>query len=167
MQKAHFKITGSSAIVNLLLNLLLIPRYGMLGAAWATLVGFLVQVSVACTLSLREYWIPYHWFRVLSAIGMAIAIYLVSTVLTLSSIPLSIALKMLLLSIYPLTLLALGFFEREDLRRGLDWARERLPAATPVLRLLEPLLRLAPATAPVATVATEPPAEAGGRRREP
>lgn len=149
-KKSYLRMAAvvAAATVNIALNFVLIPRYGMVGAAWATLVGFLVQVSVALTLSLREYWVPYHWFRVLSAIGIAIAIYLVSTGLTLSSIPLSIALKAALISIYPLTLLALGFFERDDLQTGLDWARRRLPAAAPALRLLEPLVRLAPANGP-------------------
>ena len=147
-KKSYLRMAAvvAAAAVNVALNFLLIPRYGMVGAAWATLVGFLVQVTVALSLSLREYWIPYHWFRVGSAIGIAIAIYLASTQIGFESIILSVVLKALLLSLYPLTLLALGFFQREDLENGLAWARGRLPAAAPALRLLEPLVRLAPAT---------------------
>lgn len=136
----------AAAVVNITLNFLLIPRYGMMGAAWATMIGFLVQLCVALMLSLREYHVPYHWGRLLSTIGIAIGIYLSSLELTLPSIALSIALKGVLLLVYPLSLLALGFFAREDLERGLAWAGSRLPAAGPVLRLLQPFTRLAPAT---------------------
>lgn len=162
-KKSYLRMAAvvAAAVVNIALNFLLIPRYGMLGAAWATLVGFLVQVSVALSLSLREYWIPYHWFRVLSAIGMAIGIFLVSTQVTLSSIPLSIAVKAVLLSLYPLTLLVLGFFQREDLQRALDWIADRLPAAAPAIRLLEPILRLAPETVPAPAAAAPPESPLG------
>ena len=34
-----------AAVVNIWLNFLLIPPYGMMGAAWSTFVGFLVQMS--------------------------------------------------------------------------------------------------------------------------
>ena len=147
-KKSYLRMAAvvAAAIVNLALNVLLIPRWGMMGAAWATLFGFLVQVCVALTLSLREYYVPYHWTRLLSAIGLAIGIYLASIELTMSNVILSIVVKTLLLGIYPLTLLALGFFQREDLMRGLDWIRGRLPASAGAVRLLEPLVRLAPAT---------------------
>ncbi len=38
-------ITGTAAIVNVGLNVVLIPRWGIAGAAWATLVGYLVLLA--------------------------------------------------------------------------------------------------------------------------
>lgn len=146
----------AAAIVNIALNFLLIPRYGMMGAAWATMIGFFVQLCVALTLSLREYHIPYHWGRVLSAIGIAIGIYLASIEFTVPNVFLSIALKAALLLVYPLSLLALGFFAREDLLAGIAWAEGRVPAAAPLLHLLRPIARLAPATVAPAAQPTRP-----------
>lgn len=47
-------INGSGAIVNVVLNLILIPRFGMLGAAWAAVVTDLVRLSVALMLARRS-----------------------------------------------------------------------------------------------------------------
>ena len=43
----------SSAIVNLILNVLLIPRIGLTGAAWATLISYLVLVVCLATINHR------------------------------------------------------------------------------------------------------------------
>jgi len=43
----------------LILNLLWIPRYQMLGAAWATLVAYAVWTLGTTWVSLRLYWVPY------------------------------------------------------------------------------------------------------------
>lgn len=45
--------TAAAAAVNLALNLLWIPRFGAMGAAWATVAGFFVLCAV--TLALAEY----------------------------------------------------------------------------------------------------------------
>lgn len=55
--------TGSAAAVNVTLNLLLIPRYGILGAAWANAACYAVQAVVAYRLSSRFYPIDYEWGR--------------------------------------------------------------------------------------------------------
>jgi O-antigen/teichoic acid export membrane protein len=141
-----FAVT-SGAIANIVLNVLFIPRYGIQGAAWATLAGFGFQVGVAFVVSRREYYIPYPWFRLLGPVAIAIALYLVSIELTLPSIAASIALKAVLLAVYPLFLLAIGFVDREDLLRGLSWVQGRVPATAPAVRALRPLARLAPVRA--------------------
>ncbi len=138
----------AAATVNIALNFLLIPTYGMMGAAWATLAGFLVQLTLTLVLSLREYPVPYRYGRLATIVGAALAIYLVSTAVTLESLAASIVLKSLLIAAYPLFLVVTGLFEREDLLDALSWAQTRVPAATPAMRLLQPLARLAPARAP-------------------
>lgn len=135
------------ALVNLALNFLLIPTYGMMGAAWATAAAFLVQVAVTLVLSLREYHIPYQWGRLASVAGVAFGLYFVSVALTLESLIASIAVKLAIVGCYPLALLATGFVGREDLLCALAWARDRAPGSAPALRFIEPLARLAPARA--------------------
>jgi O-antigen/teichoic acid export membrane protein len=56
-------LSGLSAVVNIVLNLLLVPRYGAMAAAWTTLVAYIllfVSVSVAAG---RFYAIDYKWYR--------------------------------------------------------------------------------------------------------
>jgi len=55
----HFSLlsTGVGATVNIILNLLLIPSYGGIGAAWATLISYMVAsfLSLAITKQTREF----------------------------------------------------------------------------------------------------------------
>jgi O-antigen/teichoic acid export membrane protein len=138
---------SAGAVANISLNLIFIPRYGIMGAAWSTLAGFLIQVTVAFLVSRREYYVPYPWPRLLSIVGVAIGLFLASTQVTVEHLGLSLAIKLLLLLIYPFFLLTTGFVARDDLLRSLTWAQGRLPASAPAIRLLRPLARLAPARA--------------------
>ena len=63
-------ITLAGAAVNLALNLTLIPAYGMMGAAVATLAAFVVMAAGISWWSQRIYPVPYQWRRVLTA-GLA------------------------------------------------------------------------------------------------
>ena len=55
--------TGIAAVVNIAINLLLIPRYGMMVAAWSTLAAFLVRTLLITAFSLRVHPLPYDWRR--------------------------------------------------------------------------------------------------------
>lgn len=54
-----FKIAGVIAVLNLILNYLLIPRFGMQGAAIATLLSFMLSVTLGYILGRRVFPIPF------------------------------------------------------------------------------------------------------------
>src|SRR5262249_1342810 len=83
----------TAATVNVALNFLLIPKYGMMGAAWATLIGFLVQMVLTLTLSLRVFYVPYRYGRLCAVAGGALGIYAASVFLTFESLLISIPIK--------------------------------------------------------------------------
>lgn len=56
--------TGAAAAASVALNLVLIPRYGILGAAWANAAAYGVQAVVAYRFSQRLYPVDYEWGRV-------------------------------------------------------------------------------------------------------
>jgi O-antigen/teichoic acid export membrane protein len=58
-------VTGTAALVNVVGNLLLIPRYGMMAAAWTTLAAFVVQAVLLWVLVRSAYTVPYEWSRIL------------------------------------------------------------------------------------------------------
>jgi O-antigen/teichoic acid export membrane protein len=60
--------TAVGAGVNITLNLLLIPRFGMIGAAWANAAGYGVQAAVALHFSQRFYPIRYESGRITRAV---------------------------------------------------------------------------------------------------
>jgi O-antigen/teichoic acid export membrane protein len=111
----NWVVTGSGAAVNIGLNVVLIPRYGMVGAAISTLVSY-VALMVGMTLySQRVYPVPYQWRRVLTAAGAAVGLTLLAR---WPDLPLGPSIALVL--VYPLALLGLAFYlpaERARLRR--------------------------------------------------
>ncbi|HXG45159.1 MAG TPA: lipopolysaccharide biosynthesis protein [Gemmatimonadales bacterium] len=55
-------IGAVGAALNVGLNLLLIPRHGPLGAAWATAITFGVAVGLSARLGLRRFHLPLPWW---------------------------------------------------------------------------------------------------------
>lgn len=63
--KSHVLATSfvTAATLNLGLNLVLIPRWGMIGAAAATLVSYVVMTGLVLRGTQKHYTVPYEWTR--------------------------------------------------------------------------------------------------------
>ena len=114
----NWVITGVAAAVNVVLNLILIPPYGIMGAAVATVVAYVVMFLGMTWFAQRVFPTPYQWRRVASAAGAAVALLLLGRQLGGFAAALGLSLA------YPLALLALGFFLPEE-RRSLLRASRR------------------------------------------
>ena len=69
---------GAGAGANISLNLLLIPVYGIYGAAWATCIAYFVMAALFWLINRRLYPIPYEWgrlARIVGGIGLAAFLY--------------------------------------------------------------------------------------------
>jgi O-antigen/teichoic acid export membrane protein len=111
----NWAVTGIAAVVNVALNLVLIPPYGMHGAAAATVASYAVLFVVMTWRAHRVYPVPYQWRRVATALGVAVGLTVLGKAL---DVPLAGAIA--LAAVYPLALLPLGFYlpaERAKLRR--------------------------------------------------
>jgi O-antigen/teichoic acid export membrane protein len=67
--------TAIGAAANIGLNFALIPRFGMIGAAWANAAAYALQASIAFGFSQRFYPVDYEYRRVSRAIAAAIVAY--------------------------------------------------------------------------------------------
>jgi O-antigen/teichoic acid export membrane protein len=104
-------VTGIAAAVAIGLNLALIPPYGMMGAAVATLAAYLVLFVGMWLNSRRVYPVPYQWRRVITLSAVAAGLAVLGGVV--GSLPLAIA----LIVAYPLALFPLGFYQPAELAR--------------------------------------------------
>jgi O-antigen/teichoic acid export membrane protein len=66
-------ITGIGAAINVIVNLLLIPRFGMFGAAWATFFAYAGMALVIYIVSQKYYPVRYELGRLLK-IGIAVGV---------------------------------------------------------------------------------------------
>lgn len=109
--------TGLAALVNIGLNLLFIPRYGVMAAAWSTLLSFLLRAILIAADSVRVFPLPYEYRRLATSLGLGLLLcagWFVDT----GNWWANLAVKSALLAAFPL-LLVLGRVLRPDERRGL------------------------------------------------
>ena len=118
---SNFVITGAAALIAILLNLLLIPPFGIIGAATATLSAYVAMFAGMTWKAQRVFPVPYQWRRVALAAGTAVALTVVGKVLEVG-LPAAVGLTLA----YPFALLLLGFYlpaERARIGRLLPGAR--------------------------------------------
>ena len=111
----NWAVTGAAALLNVVLNLLLVPEYGMHGSAAATVASFALLFALMTWRAQKVFPVPYQWRRVATALGAAVTLTVAGKLL---DVPLAGAIALALA--YPLVLLPLGFYlpaERARLRR--------------------------------------------------
>jgi O-antigen/teichoic acid export membrane protein len=132
--------TMTAAAANVLVNFLLIPGYGMVGAAWANGAAYAVQAGLGYALSQRLYPIAYEWGRIVRVCLAGIAAYAAARLLpsvhlavdprsTLAPVP-DLFLRGLTVIVVFIGLLAMtGFFHAEELRQLRALRRRSGPVA--------------------------------------
>jgi O-antigen/teichoic acid export membrane protein len=129
--------TGIAASVSVAANVLLVPRSGMLGAAWATVIAYATLAAVTSVFSWRAYPIPYEWGRLARvAVAGAVAFFAGTTADAMASPALLglLAGSAATVASYVVVLLVTGFFHAGELRVLRDLrARARAGRDVPVL----------------------------------
>ena len=74
-----------AAVVNVGLNLLLIPKLGMMAAAYATLAGYLVLAGLTWADARRKWPFPYEYRKMALAAAVALVIYSVASRFTVGA----------------------------------------------------------------------------------
>jgi O-antigen/teichoic acid export membrane protein len=109
-------ITLVGAGLNVALNLVFVPRYGMLTAAITTAVAYGVSAVLHGVLAHRLHPIAWEYRRWAVSSALALGLYLVGVRLPLGPIAARLVVKALIATaIFPLALLALGFFSKGEL----------------------------------------------------
>lgn len=83
----------ATAAVNVGLNALMVPRFGVYGAAWATVLSFSVMLAMSHRMAKRRYYIPLHWHIIFVATILAIMLVTAFLFLQLSIVQ-SLGLKL-------------------------------------------------------------------------
>jgi len=97
-------VMGAAALLSILLNLFMIPRWGLVGAGWAVFAANAFVNVAAGALSLRWYPIPYRAGQMVVAGVGAVITFLVAESLFRAGWPVAVALSAILL--FPIILVA-------------------------------------------------------------
>ena len=89
-----------SAVIVTILNIYLIPKYGMYGAAWATAGAFFLRFVFVYCISQKLYYIDYGWVKLLNVVIVIAIIYALRSVIITNSVKSSIGISSVLLIMY-------------------------------------------------------------------
>jgi len=124
--------TAIGAVVNIGLNVLWIPRYGIIGAAWANGAAYALQAAVAYRLSQRFYPVQYEYARLARATGAAVLAYAMARLVpAMPAVAGGLVRGITVVAVMAGLLWITGFFNAEEMR-ALNALRRRraAPAST-------------------------------------
>ena len=102
--------TGLAALVNVGSNLYLMPRYGMMGAALATLLSYMVMAATIMIANRRIYPVAYEYGRVAAAL-----LYMALMLFILYFFQPHLLWKIVLVVFAPFIFVVGGFFRKEEI----------------------------------------------------
>lgn len=105
------------AITNLILNFILIPEYGMRGAAYATLISFAIMLIIAYHYSQKLMKLYYEWHRILKVCVVASLIFAIGFFVVIDNLYASIVFKIGVILTFPLVLYLMRFYTKEEIGR--------------------------------------------------
>ena len=114
-----FPATAVAVVVNVGLNLLLVPDHGIIGAGVALVVSYAVVVALMHAITRRLFVVPYEWRRLALAVALAAALIAIGELAIAQRGLGALGLTLALCATYPAGLYALRFLSPEE--------RERLP----------------------------------------
>jgi peptidoglycan biosynthesis protein MviN/MurJ (putative lipid II flippase) len=106
----NFPAAIAALAVNLVLNLILVPPLGIVGAGLALVASYLVVVVLMYVLTQRLFPVPYQWGRLARVVLTSAALVGVAELLVPTSGLGGLLGRVLLFAAYPLLLFASGFF---------------------------------------------------------
>jgi O-antigen/teichoic acid export membrane protein len=116
--KANWPLVLAALVVDVALNLALVPRYGLVGSAMANVCAYWTMFGLMVAVAQPIYRVPYQWLRLARLMITALAMILLAAVLDMP-----LFLKVALAASFPLLLIPSGFY------LPTEWQRIRRIAA--------------------------------------
>ena len=109
---ANWLVVLGGLVVDVVLNVALVPRYGFVGSAVANVCAYWLMFALMAAVAQRLYHVPYQWRRIAQVMGTALAVILLAAVASLP-LPLEFALAVS----FPVLLIPSGFYLPTEWRR--------------------------------------------------
>lgn len=120
--KYYIPILGAGALTYVILNIVLIPKYGYMGAAAASALSFMIIPVGTFFVGRKLYLIRYEYMRILKVFVALFATYLIGVYVPVLQLYPSVAKNVVVLCCFPLILLVVCFFRRNEL----SWLKKKL-----------------------------------------
>jgi len=111
----HFSyIIGSGGLLNVALNVVLIPRYGMMGAGASLLLAYVGTMVLSAYVAQRFYPVPYEFGRMGRIAGVFVAAGVLTTLVQFEQPLADLAFRLFALVAFGGGLVAAGVFSQTD-----------------------------------------------------
>lgn len=112
----NFPATLAGVVANIALNLILVPIWGIVGAAVALVISYGIVLILMYIFTQRLFQVPYEWGRLLKVVGSSAALIAIGEVF----VPIDgigpLAIRIALIALVPAAMFATGFFTDEEKR---------------------------------------------------
>ena len=106
-----------SALSNILLNILLIPQFKSMGAAYATAVSFFIMFCLVYFFCQKVYPISCEWNRISKITIVSLFIFFLAHLVSSQNLIISLLIKIIFLVSFPVLLYFLGFYVPEEINK--------------------------------------------------
>ena len=106
-----------SALSNILLNILLIPQFKGMGAAYATAVSFFIMFCLVYFFCQKVYPISCEWNRISKITIVSLFIFFLAHLVSSQNLIISLLIKIIFLVSFPVLLYFLGFYVPEEINK--------------------------------------------------
>jgi O-antigen/teichoic acid export membrane protein len=131
--KFNFPVAAIAAAANVVLNLVLVPRYDLVGAGISLVCSYLLMLALMYTVTRRLFPVPFEWARLARIVVIAGALFAAGELLLPTSGAGGLVSRAALVPAFPALLYASGFFyaaELQQLRALLARLRSRASRST-------------------------------------
>lgn len=119
-------VTFTAAVLNVVLNFILIPVIGMFGAAFAMLISFAYTFILVFIIANRLYPISYDYSKMIRISLAFLVLFIVGLILPSYDLILDLVMKSGILLVYVGVLVALGVFSRDEIVAGIRSVKLRI-----------------------------------------
>lgn len=110
-------ITVVAGILNIGLNIFLIPRYGYYAAAYSTIASFFIAALLSYFFSKKYFPLPFQFAKMGKIFFAASSLYLISYLFSDFNEIMKIGAKLVLFIIFPILLIAFNIIKRKDINK--------------------------------------------------
>jgi O-antigen/teichoic acid export membrane protein len=108
-------LNAAAAVANVVLNFILIPRFGIIGAAMATTFSFALLAIINYLVSYRVYPIPCEPVRLAQAVGIAVAVVALAVLFPPKLLAVRLLCAVAASAAFPGLLVLIGFFHKDEM----------------------------------------------------
>jgi O-antigen/teichoic acid export membrane protein len=103
-----------AAVINIIGNIILLPRYGFMAAAWMTVVTYFVFAVIAFLTCRKLLNISFEILRLVAVFVVAVVVFLLSSLLSFDNILFEVAKDIVFIAFFPLTLAFGGWLSKDE-----------------------------------------------------